>query len=320
MRGLELAEQCWAEWGRLMVSQHFGPYEDRIAAGLVGEGSECFGFDDELSRDHDWASGFCMWLTEDDLALFGEDLQERYDVACREFCTPPSGVVDPNAGKRRGVFGVKAFYSRFIYYDHVPQTLAEWRSLPEAYLATATNGKVFSDPLGEFTAFREGLLAFYPEDVRLKKLAARCAAAAQAGQYNYGRCIARGELVAAHSALTAFAEAAMSITYLLNKRYRPFYKWMHRGVADLPVLGASCHGILADLFADTGAGGCQTATEAGSPADKATLIEELSAAIGQELVKEGLSESDGDFLMDHAYSVQDRIEDEELRCLHVMAE
>ena len=80
---------------------------------------------------------------------------------------------------------------------------------------------MFADPLGEFTAFREGLLAFYPEDVRLKKLAARCAAAGQAGQYNYRRCVARGELVAAHCALSTFVEAAISLVYLLNKRYRP---------------------------------------------------------------------------------------------------
>jgi hypothetical protein len=48
--------------------------------------------------------------------------------------------------------------TEFIRYDHVPSTLAEWRSLPETYLATATNGRVFADPLGEFTAFRDGSL------------------------------------------------------------------------------------------------------------------------------------------------------------------
>ncbi|MCK7509469.1 MAG: DUF4037 domain-containing protein [Desulfobacterales bacterium] len=46
--------------------------------------------------------------------------------------------------------------------------------VPESALAAATNGKVFNDPLGEFTLIRNRLLHFYPDDVRLKKMAARC--------------------------------------------------------------------------------------------------------------------------------------------------
>jgi hypothetical protein len=194
----------------------------------------------------------------------------------------------------------------------VPASLAEWRSLPEAYLATATNGRVFADPLGEFTAFREGLLAFYPEDVRLKKLAARCAAAGQTGQYNYKRSITRGEPVAAHCALSQFMEAAISIVYLLNKRYRPFYKWMHRGLRELPALGVSCHGLLADLCADAGQAG------SGVSVDKERIVEEISALLVAELVIEGLSDSESDFLLDHAHAVQAKIENQALRSLHVM--
>lgn len=45
--------------------------------------------------------------------------------------------------------------------------------MPEAFLATATNGQVFADPQGHFTAIREKLLRFYPEDVRIKDPALR---------------------------------------------------------------------------------------------------------------------------------------------------
>ena len=314
MKGLELAEACFEEYGRALLEEHFPGDEDRVAAGLVGEGSQCFGFDDELSRDHDWGPGFCLWLTADDYARFGERLQSRYDrlpVSYRGF---ERAVEGPHAGKRTGVFEIKDFYRRFVRFDHAPATLAEWRALPEAYLATATNGKVFTDPVGEFTAFRAGLLAFYPEDLRLKKLAARCAAAGQSGQYNYKRCADRREVVAAHCALSTFAEAVISAIYLLNKRYKPFYKWMHRGLKDLPVLGAETYPLLSALCADSAAGG------PGTSAERAQLVERISALVIAQLRSEGMSDSESDFLMDHGWSVQERIENAALRSLHVMME
>jgi hypothetical protein len=314
MKGLDLAQSYYEEYGRPLVAERFPSYAGRIAAGLVGEGSECFGFDDELSRDHDWGPGFCLWLTAEDHAAIGAELEALYDRLPTQHAGFTRTVEGPHAGKRTGVFAITDFYRRFVRYDHVPATLAEWRALPETYLATATNGRVFTDPLGDFTAFREGLLTFYPEDLRLKKLAARCAAAGQAGQYNYGRCVARGEFVAAHCALGAFVEAVVSLVYLLNKRYRPFYKWMHRGMRDLPVLGVECHELLAELCVEAGE----------VPPDvfnrRERLIEQTSARLVAELTFEGLSDSKSDFLMDHAHSVQARIENQALRGLPVTME
>lgn len=334
MKGLDLAERYYEEVGRPLVAEHFAAYRERIAAGLVGEGSECFGFDDELSRDHDWGPGFCLWLTAADYAEIGAELQARYDALPREFAGFPRRVESPQAGKRTGVFETADFYRRFVRYDHVPATLAEWRALPETYLATATNGRVFVDPLGEFTAFREGLLAFYPKDLLLKKLAARCAIAGQAGQYNYPRCVARGELVAAHLALGRFMEAVISLVYLLNKRYHPFYKWMHRGMRELPVLGRECHQALAELCGEAGPGAeaelhAEAGRVAGGPGEstgpsvsarRRQLIEQISALVAAHLTVEGLSDSGSDFLLDHAHAVQARIENEALRGLPVMAE
>jgi hypothetical protein len=322
MKGLDLAQRYYEEVGHPLVAECFPAYQERIAAGLVGEGSECFGFDDELSRDHDWGPAFCLWLTAADYTEIGAELQAHYDALPGEFAGFPRRVESPHAGKRTGVFEITDFYRRFVRYDHVPVTLAEWRAPPETYLATATNGRVFVDPLGEFTAFREGLLAFYPRDVLLKKVAARCATAGQAGQYNYGRCVARGELVAAHVALDRFIEAVVSLVYLLNKRYRPFYKWMHRGMRDLPVLGRECHQALEELCREAG----PVASGPGAPAGPSVfarrrrIIEETSALVVAHLTIEGLSDSTSDFLLDHAYAVQAKVENEPLRGLPVMVE
>ena len=77
--GMELCQAFYEEYGRPMIQSKFPGYEEEIAVGLVGEGSECFGFDDQVSRDHDFGPGFCLWLTDTVYDEIGEELQRAYD-------------------------------------------------------------------------------------------------------------------------------------------------------------------------------------------------------------------------------------------------
>ena len=77
MKGLEISERYFLAHGAPMIEQKFGDYKQRIAAGLVGDGSECYGFDDEISRDHDWGPDFCLWLNKQDYDAIGMKLQEE---------------------------------------------------------------------------------------------------------------------------------------------------------------------------------------------------------------------------------------------------
>ena len=71
MQGLELAKRYYEEVGRPMLERDFPELLPRLAAGLVGEGSECLGFDDAISQDHDFGAGFCLWFSAEDYNQYG---------------------------------------------------------------------------------------------------------------------------------------------------------------------------------------------------------------------------------------------------------
>ena len=65
VKGLELSEAFYREYGAPMIHERFPDLEKLIAVGLVGSGSECLGYDDTLSRDHDFEAGFCLFLPDE---------------------------------------------------------------------------------------------------------------------------------------------------------------------------------------------------------------------------------------------------------------
>ncbi len=297
-----------------MIEKDFPLYKGRIAAGLVGDGSECLGFDDEISQDHDWGPSFCIWLTKTDFEQIGSELQRAYERLPQRINGFPARKESHWGSGRTGVFEINRFYKRFIAFDHPPKNLAEWRVLPENNLATATNGRIFFDPLGEFTVFRDQLKSFYPEDIRLKKIAARCMKIAQSGQYNFSRCVRRNEPVAAQHAATEFIAAAISMIFLLNRQYCPFYKWMHRALRRLPILGQTIYDLILDLVLP------HDNNRPTSHDRKVNLIEKISQHIISELKRQSLTDSSSDFLLDHGPLVQKKIRDPEIRAMNVWIE
>jgi hypothetical protein len=315
VKGLVLSERYFFEICAPMIEEKFPAYREKIAAGLVGDGSECFGFDDEISRDHDWGPAFCLWLTKEDYEAIGLFLQNEIDKLPREFAGIKAREESFWGTGRTGVFETGEFYKRFIGFNHVPEGLREWQAIPEENLAAATNGKVFMDPVGEFTTFRQGLKEFYPEDLRLKKIASRCMTMAQSGQYNYMRCIKREEYVAARMSEAHFISDTISMVFLLNKQYKPFYKWMHRAMKQLPILGETMYRLFFDLAAD-----CGKEQEETAHTRKSGLMEEACRLVIEALKAQQLSDSESDFLLDHGPIVQTKIKDTRIRNMNVWVE
>ncbi len=306
MKGLELAQSYFTDHGLPLIRDKFPAYQERIAAGLVGMGSECLGFDDEFSRDHDWGPGFCLWLTQPDFEAIGRQLQEEY----QQLPLSHSGFERQESewgGGRLGVFETGQFYQGFIGRPDAPQNLYDWFRIPENSLSVCTSGQIFYDPLQEFSGVRQKLLEFYPDDIRLVKISGRCMTAGQSGQYNYVRSLARQDYFAAQYAEIKFCSDIMSLVYLLNRRYAPYYKWLLRGIADLPILGSFMFEKISSM------------AKSNDHEHKRHLMDEICAAVIQELRQEGLSDSDNQFLVDQGPVVHDKIIDENLRKMDVWA-
>ncbi len=301
MNGLTLSEQYFHEHGLPMIRESFPLHAERMACGLVGDGSECFGFDDEISRDHDWGPGFYIWLVRGDYNEIAKDLMQKYEQIPKTFAGYGPRQQSEWGNERVGVFEISDFYSRYIGYKNVPQNNSEWMVIPESALAAATNGKVFYDPLGEFSSIRNQLLNFYPDDVRLKKIAARCMTIAQSGQYNLDRCLKRGDQFSARYAETKFCIDVISLVFLLNRHYTPFYKWMSRSLIALPRLGEEVHEKINILI------------QTSEYSSKLEIVEEICSLIIAELKGESLTDSSSTFLLDHGPIIQSKIADKELR-------
>jgi hypothetical protein len=98
-----------------------------------------------------------------------------------------------------------------------------------------------------------------------------------------------------------FCADAIGLVFLLNRRYAPFYKWLHRAVRDLSALGAEVYQQINVLLAEE------------DPGRRADVMESVSVLLAGALREQGLSDSDSEFLLDHAPQVQANITDAWLR-------
>ena len=222
MRGLELSEQYFETYGKEMLRNEFPELLPFLAAGLTGSGSECFGYDDDISQDHDFEPGFCIFLPDEEIVTRRSAflLERAYAKLPKEFLGFRRALMQPVGGSRHGVIRTADYFTGKVGSGDGTLTLEDWLMLPESYLAEAVNGKIFFDSYGEVTAIRERLRA-YPPDVKKKKLAGHLLLMAQSGQYNYLRCIRHGEPAAAQLAVYNYADNTMAAAFLLNGAYRP---------------------------------------------------------------------------------------------------
>lgn len=311
MTGLEIARGYYEEFGKPMLESEFSDILPYLAVGFTGSGSEHYGYDDEISRDHDFEPGFCIFLPGEDIVdrKRAFQLERAYARLPKEYAGMKRQPISSVGGNRNGVIRTEDFYLKMVGSNTGELSPMEWLRLPDYALAEAVNGEVFMDNYGEVSRIRENL-SNMPEDIRLKRLAGNLLIMAQSGQYNFSRCIKHGEPDAAQFASVEFVTAAMKTRFLLQGKYMPYYKWSFRALRELS--GAeNLSEKLSFLL-------CGDNRDEDIAEEKYNVIEEIAGETIEQLKDKNLTAATCGDLEKHAYSVNDRIGDNDIRNMNIL--
>jgi len=303
--GMELCRRYYEEYGKPMIAEKFPAYASRIAVGLVGKGSDCFGFDDMQSRDHDFGPRFVMWVTKEVYDQIGESLQQAYDELPQSFM----GVdrLETFHGKdRAGVMVIEDFYRNTLGANLIGillknsqsdtdkmdketfESIKCWLTIHEHSFAAAVNGEVFRDDEGIFTKYRNKLLEYYPKPVWYRRIAQACALFSQNGQYNLPRMRKRKQMVAAQLAKVECMKQAMKLYYLLNRKYAPHDKWLFKGMPENADMVISDMGMENESVASLVEKISLLPVDDAHAVELTTLIESLAVIFANELERQGI--------------------------------
>ena len=331
MKGLEISKMFYKEYGEVMLNSDFPELINKIAVGLIGAGSECFGYDDTVSTDHDFDPGFLIFIGDDidDDTKF--KLERSYSKLPREYKGYTRAIMSPVGGNRRGIKRVSEFLKEKTGTIDGKLSVYDWFNIDEEYLAELTNGEIWKDDSKIISNIRLKL-SIFPSDIKLKKLAGTILTMAQSGQYNFSRCVSHNELGAARLALYEFVNATIHTTYLLNEVYMPYYKWRFRGIRDLS--WPRHFKIKSELnYID----GIEDDSLIDVPLEKMLIsllnvsddkifsgkiecdIDLIAKVLIERLRNEKLTDCEDTYLETHAYEINNKIKDNDIRNMNILA-
>ncbi len=248
MQGIELSRRFYEEIVRSWLSR-VAP-NLRHAAALTGYGSELLGFDDEMSRDHNWGPRVHIVVSETDFANHARSLIAAFSAeAPTQFLGEPIGWRSrPHpAADGPGALGT---------FDHgleihtlegkLESTLAiattdnltpfDWLGFPEQRLLAFTAGAVFHDDDQRLTRARAAL-AWFPDDVWLYKIACQWRRIAEEQAF-VGRTGMVGDELGSRVIAARLVRDIMRMAFLLERRYAPYPKWFGSAFQRLPLAKA----------------------------------------------------------------------------------
>lgn len=293
MKGLDLSYKFYKE----ILEEKFNKLNISYACGLFGYGSECYGYDDNISRDHDFSVMPVILLSHENYINHKDKFLEIINNLEDTFLGYK--LLDESVwGKnRRGVLDINEYVYSFLGSENGPLEDIEYRNIPQYLLSSFTNGEIFYDSDGYITNLREKV-KFYPKDIMYNMMATRCMLINSA-YVNYERMVKRHENVAAYEALSLFIQNTIEMYFLIYKKYAPYYKWHHRMLLEID---KNAYDLINNLVDN------QISTN-----DKINIMDKISSDILDKLEKEDIIVRIVDFIGYYGDVIQSRIKNEKIR-------
>lgn len=210
------------------------------AAALLGPGSEVLGFDDAMSRDHQWGPRLLLFVEE--------QVHERYasaihDVLAQELpyefrgCPTNFTAPDPDdnnvqhlqsvdsgpVNHRVATYTIRGFFGEQLGVDLDDELEpADWLTFSEQRLLAVTAGAVYHDAIGLRAV--QSRFAYYPHDVWLYLLAAGWARIGQE-EHLMGRAGQVGDEIGSALIGARLVRDIMRLCFLMERTYAPYAKW-----------------------------------------------------------------------------------------------
>jgi hypothetical protein len=209
----------------------------RYAAGRLGSGSDVLGFDDAMSRDHDWGCRLTLLVDEPDRAVVPQIrrlLERELPDSYRGFPVRFPVTWDPSGTHQVEVATVSGFAASRLGIDPTNElSAADWLILTGQSVLEVIAGPLFADRTAQLALVR-ARLNWYPPDIERYVLAAGWQRLSQEMPM-VGRTAELGDELGSMLLSTRLADDLMLLAFTVSRQWPPYPKWRGTAFRALPV-------------------------------------------------------------------------------------
>ncbi len=234
---IDESHDFWSDIVMPLLQAHYPAESARMAAGYFGYGSDVLRLDDDYSTDHHFGLRVNILLPQSLMDTHGKAIEDMLAALLPQRWRGRELGEGYTRTKGVALASLDHHLLSTIGLDHAPHTLTEWLQIPEEDITHIVAGEVWHDPSGQFSAIRDALLSYYPEPVRLRRLAHWARYFSGMGVYALKRALLRNNTLYASTTFARSLRWGVQMAFLLDRTYYPYDKWLTEMFHRLPRMG-----------------------------------------------------------------------------------